>query len=125
MNRSTLAALALPLLLTGCGATSTTDVSTGCFTFSQAVETYVSNYSAIAAGTATDADIVKAYGDIADKLNVTAELVPTGKLHDLASSGALDAGRVRVAVTGGQTDPLDVKALDDALQAAQPLCKGA
>ena len=124
MNRSALAALALPLLLTGCGGASTSDVSTGCFTITQAVDTYNSNIDAVRAGTATDGDIVKAYGKIADKLSVAATLVPTGKLHDLASSASTAAGRVRVSVTGGQTDALDVRAVADALRAAQPLCAG-
>lgn len=124
MSRPVLAVLALPLVLTGCGGGSTSDISTGCFTISQAVETYNSNIDAVRAGTATDGDIVKAYGKMADKLGVAANLVPTGKLHDLASSAATAAGRVRVAVTGGQVDPVDVRAVDDALQAAQPLCKG-
>ncbi len=118
-----LAALAATGALAGCGAASD-PLATGCFTAGNAVLTINTALDAIRAGTATDADTIKAFGKAANDLTDASSFFPAGELKDLTATAATALGRARVSETAGDSSVVDQDAATAALTKAAPLCVG-
>lgn len=94
----------------------------GCATAENAFLAYDESVKGATDGTSTPADLAKLMGTVHDKMDSVATIA-NGELKQHATSAALSAGRIRVALDGGGSDvKAEAASLRTEMHAASKLC---
>jgi hypothetical protein len=121
MNRPAIALVAL--LLAACSSESDSGgAKYGCALAEKAFVAYDDSVDGARNNTATPADLIKDMNTVKDKMEEVASIA-NGELKVHAESAALSAGRIRVALSGGDADvTAEASSLRKEMLAASTLC---